>query len=233
MSEIENEKRLHVGPAVEPSSDSGMEATGSDRETKVPRTVSPDNVHSNDADKRPPNTVAWLALIASGLSIVISLSQFIENRSQNQAMLRPYLSLWTKVGNLPEQGLFVSNRGFGPAKLSDFTVYYRGHAFKSFSEVVTFLQQQSRNPRFVMATGLDAQSINAITEQAQHQSWNPGDIIDPHHESALFLAPAGTLPTVITSTEFFRRDLGVKITYCATRGTVCDVVCINLICPAK
>ena len=187
----------------------------------------------NQARKPASTIVPWLALGISVMAFTLSALQFRETLRQNDLIVSPALSLWSKVGNLPEQGIYLSNRGFGPARLTKFQVRYRGRDFGSFAAVMTYLLEESeRDPSdLLLTTGLDPKTVKSMYESVVHQSWKAGDILEAKHESALFLVPAGVLPTPITSAQLLRKDLVVEVSYCSLRNTYCQTACLNRKCP--
>lgn len=197
--------------------------------------MSKGRVRPEDVARRPaPAIVPWLALGISSMAFILSAFQFRETLRQNDLVVSPALVLWSKVGNLPEQGIYISNRGFGPAKLTKFQVYYQGKDFDSFAAVITYLQEKSeRDPAGLqLTTGIDRETVQSMHDKVVHQSWEVGDVLEAKHESALFLVPAGVLPTQITSAQLLRKDLAIELSYCSLRGTYCQTTCINRKCDA-
>lgn len=161
-------------------------------------------------DKAKTSRVAaWLALIVSTIAMISTIWQAIENARQNEILVRPALVLRTKVGNgIQNQGLYLSNRGFGPAKIVTFNVFYRGQQFNGFAEVMEHIYSKLGDSSFTMATGMGPDIINVLFQKAIHQDWKPGDVVAANHEEPLFYTPTDILQRRIPNLQFFRNDLG-------------------------
>ena len=172
--------------------------------------------------------VSVFALALALVSIVVSVWQLFENKRQAEFLISPHLTLRTQVGNFAEEGIYLDNNGFGPAKVLSFKVYFAEHEFANFAGVMTYLLENKKDllPRY----GLDVATIDKLYNEAPHAIWKSDDVIPANYRGSLLISQRGVMPSQITSAQFYRNVLGVKIQYCSMSGQNCKSACLNRSC---
>jgi hypothetical protein len=195
----------------------------------VPNSVPTKATRVKETKPAESRVVSVLALILSLASIFVSVWQLFENKRQAEFIISPYLNLRTQVGNFADEGIYLDNNGFGPAKVISFKVYFAEYEFSDFSGVMTHLLENKNS--LLLRYGLDSAMIDRLYKEAPYASWRPGDVIPAGYHSPLLVSQRGIMPTQITSTQFYRKTLGVKIQYCSFSGQNCRWTCLNRECP--
>ncbi|WP_157605909.1 hypothetical protein [Rheinheimera sp. SA_1] len=180
------------------------------------------------ASKSNEHIVSVCALVLSLVSIFVSGWQLFENKRQAEFLISPHLSIRTQVGNFAEEGIYLDNGGFGPAKVLSFKVYFSEQEFADFAGVMTHLLENKTKLR--LWYGLDEGTIDRLYNEAPHATWKADDVIPANYRGSLLVTQRGIMPSRITSIQFYRKVVGVKIQYCSMSGANCKWACLNREC---
>jgi hypothetical protein len=152
-------------------------------------------------------TTAIIGICIAIIALAISIYEGYSNRKHNRLSIKPKLDIQLDWGLESESGLFVYNRGLGPAQIKSFQIllsdnllqpeeflYHLGYAFKSAPE--KFVEEHTLfSGKFLF----------------------PGNIIDKGEVVTIFGIPKGTITRneVESFNKFFAKQVKIYITYCS------------------